>query len=135
MPFNIPNVSPLSTSQALTVLLSQTSNPEFVCLCRGFHRPGPDFFFCSHFPDVVSLLHSLLAFLVSSLLYMDLFCWIWVVFVCTWWLGVSADGMGRKVLSDMHGASSVLFETGFWDFIIYIWAIWAIIPILAISIA
>ena len=57
------------------------------------------------------------------------------MFVCTWWLGVSADGMGRKVLSDMHGASSVLFETGFWDFIIYIWAIWAIIPILAISMA
>ena len=48
---------------------------------------------------------------------------------CTWWFGVSAYGMGRKVLSDMYGASPVLFETGFWDFIIYIWAIWAIIAI------
>ena len=54
---------------------------------------------------------------------------------CTWWFGVSAYGMGMKVLSDMYGASPVLFGTGFWDFIIYIWAIWAIITILAISMA
>ena len=39
---------------------------------------------------------------------------------CTRWFGVSAYGMGRKVLSDMHGVSPVLFETGFWDFLIYI---------------
>ena len=57
------------------------------------------------------------------------------MFVCTWWLGVSADGMGRKVLSDMYEASPVLFEMSFWDVIIYIWAIWAIIAILAISMA
>ena len=37
--------------------------------------------------------------------------------------------MGRKVLSDVHGANPVLFETGFWDFIIYIWAIIAILAI------
>ena len=43
--------------------------------------------------------------------------------------------MGRKVLSDMHGASPVLFETGFWDLVIYIWAICAIISILAVSMA
>ena len=43
--------------------------------------------------------------------------------------------MGRKLLSDMHEASLVFFETSFWDFIIYIWAIWAIISILAISMA
>ena len=54
---------------------------------------------------------------------------------CTWWFGVSAYGMGRKVLSDVHGVSPVLFETGFWDFLIYIWAIWAVIAILAISMA
>ena len=53
----------------------------------------------------------------------------------TWLLGVSADGMGRKVLSDMYGASPVLFETSFWDVIIYICAVWAIIAILAISMA
>ena len=58
-----------------------------------------------------------------------------MVLFCAWWLGVSADGMGRKVLSDMNGASPVLFETGFWEFIIYIWAIWAVIAILAISMA
>ena len=27
--------------------------------------------------------------------------------------------MGRKALSDMHEASPVLFETGFWDLVIY----------------
>ena len=43
--------------------------------------------------------------------------------------------MGRKMLSDVRGARPVLFQTGFWDFIIYIWAIWAIISILAISMA
>ena len=54
---------------------------------------------------------------------------------CTWWLGLSADGMGRKVLSDMYGASPVLFETGFWVLVICIWAICAIIAILAVSMA
>ena len=29
--------------------------------------------------------------------------------------------MGGKALSDMHGASPVLFETGFWDLVIYIY--------------
>ena len=43
--------------------------------------------------------------------------------------------MGRKTLSDVHGVSPVLFETGFWDVMLYIWAIWAVIAILAISIA
>ena len=54
---------------------------------------------------------------------------------CTWLLGVSGDSMRRKLLSDMHGASPVLFETSFWDVIIYIWVVWAIIAILAISMA
>ena len=58
-----------------------------------------------------------------------------MVLFCTWWLGVSAVSMGRKVLSDVHRASPVLFGTGFWDVIIYIWAIWAVIAILAISMA
>ena len=43
--------------------------------------------------------------------------------------------MGRKVLSDMYGASSVFIETGFWDLVICIWAICAIIVILAVSMA
>ena len=36
-----------------------------------------------------------------------------MVLFCAWWLGVSAYGMGRKVLSDINGVGSVLFETGF----------------------
>ena len=66
---------------------------------------------------------------------MDLFGWLWVVVFCTWWFGVSGDGMGRKLLSDLYGANPVLFETGFWDFIIYMWAICAIISILSVSMA
>ena len=66
---------------------------------------------------------------------MILFCLIWLVLFGTWWLGVSDVSMGRKMLSDVHRASSVLFETGFWDLMIYIWAIWAVIAILAISMA
>ena len=68
-----------------------------------------------------------------SLLYMDLFGWFWLVVFFTWWFGVSADVMGRKILSDLHGASPVLLETGFWDIVLYVWAICAIIAILAIS--
>ena len=64
---------------------------------------------------------------------MDLFGLFWLVVSCTWWFGVSVEGMGRKVLADMHGASPVLFETGFWDLVIYIWAIYAIIAILVVS--
>ena len=53
----------------------------------------------------------------------------------TWWFGVSTDGLGRKFLSDLHGASPVLLETGFWDIMLYVWAICAIIDILAVSMA
>ena len=66
---------------------------------------------------------------------MDLFGWFWLVVFCTWWFGVSVDCMGRKFLSDLHGASPVLLEKGFWDFVLYLWAIGAIIAILAISMA
>ena len=48
---------------------------------------------------------------------MDLFGWFWLVGFCIWWFGVSVDGMARKFLSDLHGASPVLLETGFWDFV------------------
>ena len=43
--------------------------------------------------------------------------------------------MGRKFLSDLHGASPVLMETGFWDIILCVWAIFTIIAILSISMA
>ena len=64
---------------------------------------------------------------------MDLLGWFWLVVFFAWWFGVSADVMGRKFLSDLHGASPVLLETGFWDIVLYVWAICAIIAILAIS--
>ena len=66
---------------------------------------------------------------------MDLFGWFWLVIFFTWWFGVSADVMGRKFLSDLKGASPVLLETGFWDIVLYVWAICAIIAILSISMA
>ena len=66
---------------------------------------------------------------------MDLFGWFWLVVFCTWWFGVSVDGMGRKLLSNLHEAIPVLFETGFWDSVLYVWAICAIMAILAVSMA
>ena len=64
---------------------------------------------------------------------MNLFGWFWLVVFFSWWFRVSADVMGRKFLSNLHGASPVLLETGFWDIVLYVWAICAIIAILAIS--
>ena len=58
-----------------------------------------------------------------------------MVLFCALWLGVSADSMGRKFLSDAYGVNPILFETGFWDVMLYIWAIWAVIAILSISMA
>ena len=52
-----------------------------------------------------------------------------------WWFGVSANVMGRKFLSDLHGTSPVLLETGFWDIVLCVWAICAIFAILSISMA
>ena len=66
---------------------------------------------------------------------MDLFGWFWFVVFFTWWFGVSADGLGRKFLYDLHGASPILLEIGFWDIVLYVWAICAIIAILAASMA
>ena len=67
---------------------------------------------------------------------MDFLGWFGLVVLLSWWLRVSsADGMGRKFLSDLHGASPILLETGFWDIVLCVWAIFAIISILAISMA
>ena len=38
-------------------------------------------------------------------------------------------------MSDLHGASPVLLETGFWDIVLFVWEICAIIVILAITMA
>ena len=48
---------------------------------------------------------------------------------------MSAVSMGRRILSDVHRAGPVLFETGFWDLMIYIWVIWAVVAIIAIFMA
>ena len=66
---------------------------------------------------------------------MDLLAWFWLVVFFAWWFGILADVMGRKFLSDLHGASPVLLEIGFWDIVLYVWAICAIISILSISMA
>ena len=79
----------------------------------------------------LQLLISIVSFLLVThgVVLLDL------VLFCDWWLGVSDVSMGRRILSDVHRASPVLFETGFWDLMIYIWAILAVIAIIAISMA
>ena len=67
---------------------------------------------------------------------MELFGWFGLVVFCSLWFRVSlASGMGRRFLSDMHGASQILLEIGYWDVVLYVWAILAIIAVLAISMA
>ena len=66
---------------------------------------------------------------------MDLFGWFGLVLFCSLWIKGLVGGMGRRFLSDLHGASPVLMETGFWDIILCVWAIFSIISILAISMA
>ena len=81
------------------------------------------------------LYHSPLALLLFSQLDMDLFGWILLLLLCDCWMGGCALHMGRKLLIDVHRASPVLIETGYWDMVIYFWAIWAVIAIIAISMA
>ena len=81
------------------------------------------------------LYHSPLALLLFFQLDMDLLGWILLLLCCDCWLGGCAVQMGRRLLSDAHRASPVLFETGYWDMMIYFWAIWAVIAIIAISMA
>ena len=67
---------------------------------------------------------------------MDFLGWFGLVVLFSWWLRVSsADGMGRKFLSDLHGASSILLEIGCWDIVLCVWAKFFIFAILAISMA
>ena len=66
---------------------------------------------------------------------MDLFGWLGLVVFCSLWIRVLADGMGRKLLSDLHGASPILMEIGYWDIVLCVWAVFAIFAILAISMA
>ena len=59
MAFDIQTSLHSLQSQTLAFLSSHTSNPVFVCFCQSFHRSGPNFFFCNHRTDVVSLLQIL----------------------------------------------------------------------------
>ena len=66
---------------------------------------------------------------------MDLLGWLGLVVLCFWWIRASANGMGRKFLTELNGVSPILMEMGFWDIILCIWAMFAIFTILAISMA
>ena len=67
---------------------------------------------------------------------MELFGWFGLVVFCSLWFRVSlASGIGKRFLLDMHGASPILLEIGYWDVVLYVWAILAIISFLAISMA
>ena len=44
---------------------------------------------------------------------MDLFGWYELVVFCSLWIRALADGMGRRLLSDLHGASPILMEIGY----------------------
>ena len=56
--------------------------------------------------------------------------------LCSWLLRASAaDGMGRKMLTELHEASPILLEMGCWEIILCIWAIFAIFAIFSISMA
>ena len=70
-----------------------------------------------------------------SLCHMDWFGWLGLVVFCSWWIRGSAVGMGRKFLSELNGASPILMELGYWDIVLYVWAVFAIFSILAISMA
>ena len=45
----------------------------------------------------------------------------------------AANGMGRKVLTDLERVSLILLEMGCWETFVYVWAILAIFAILSIS--
>ena len=52
---------------------------------------------------------------------MDLFGWLGLVVLCSWLLRASAaDGMGRKMLTELHGTSPILLEMGCWEIILCI---------------
>ena len=65
---------------------------------------------------------------------MELFGWFGlVVFFFLWFRVSSGDVMGRKFLSDLHGASPVLMEIGYWGVVVCVWDVFAIFTILSIS--
>ena len=72
--------------------------------------------------------------MVFHCVYMDFFGWLGLVVRFSWWLRASAaDGMGRKMLTELHGIGPILVEMGCWDIVLCVWAMFFIFAILAIS--
>ena len=68
--------------------------------------------------------------------HMDFVGWVWLVVLCSCLIRASAaDGMGRKILTELKGVSPILLEMGYWENIVCVWAILTIFSILAISMA
>ena len=51
---------------------------------------------------------------------MDFFGWFGLVIFCSLWIRALTDGMGRKLLSYLHGASPILMEIGYWDIVLWV---------------
>ena len=66
---------------------------------------------------------------------MDLFGWFRLVVFCSLWIRALACGMGRRFLSYLHGASPVLMKIGYWAVVLFVWVVFAVFSILAISMA
>ena len=91
-----------------------------------------------HRTEVVSTLQLFesIVFVILHWISMELFGWFGFVVFCSLWVRASAANiMGRKFLSDMNGASPILLEIGYWDVVLYVWAILAINAVLSISMA
>ena len=67
---------------------------------------------------------------------MDCVGWLWLVVLCFWLIrAFAANGMGRKVLTNLERVSLILLKMGCWETFVYVWAILAIFAILALSMA
>ena len=51
--------------------------------------------------------------MVSYCVSMDFFGWLGLVVFCSLRIRALVDGMGRKLLSDLHGANPILMEMGY----------------------
>ena len=76
-----------------------------------------------------------LSFVVFQCSIGDSFYWFWLVVLCSLWIRDLAYGMGRKLLSDLHGTSPILMEIGHWNIVFCVSSIFAVFDILAISMA
>ena len=67
---------------------------------------------------------------------MDLFGCLGLVVLYSWVFRATAvDGMGRKILTELHGGNLILLEMGCWEIVLCIWSIFAIFAIFSISMA